>query len=507
MHRYVGVTIGPIVDTIMDASSPAALWFASSLFSDVARRICSEVKNVFTDAVIYSPYFGTDIQIDDGIGKFHDRIIFATDQCDSEKMKWLITKVKRETAVCFPEKFVNPNAIAFLEKYIQIHYVILEEMEVIKSNGILALSPYLDVLELMRSFPEDDKDNVFRKLFQGEEESGNLYIKKSSLFQKIKEDSNQLKKDKNGLWTVADIACDHGEMKEKLKRKNYYAVVQADGDNMGKFLENLNNKMVTEFSKACLEYDKHACERIGKFGGMTIYAGGDDLLFLAPVLNSKGESVFDLCAEIGKQFHEHITNAESFKNNSCIPTVSFGIALQHKKYPLYEALSRGRELLGLAKENRKQKNSIAIEVLKHSGKSIKVIVPNEEHEVYQEILSLGDEEEKTVHSVIYTLQKFQKLISILNLKMKKKEIDEDAYRYAFMNLFDNVEQIPSVDYLKRVCDTYRKYFVIGDTKICVPKEEDADIPKKNDESLKAYLNLLLIKKFLLEKDEENETVS
>ena len=134
MYRYAGITIGPIMDTIMDASSPAALWFASSLFSDAARRICSEIKNAFTDAVIYSPYFSTDIRSNDGIGKFHDRIIFATGQYDSEKMEELIRKVKKDTAACFPEKFVNAETIAFLEQYLQMHYVVLGEQEVSKSR-------------------------------------------------------------------------------------------------------------------------------------------------------------------------------------------------------------------------------------------------------------------------------------------------------------------------------------------------------------------------------------
>lgn len=355
MYRYAGITIGPIVDTLMDASSPAALWFASSLFSDIARRICLEVKNEFRDAEIYSPYFGTDIQIDDGIGKFHDRIIFATGEYDGEKMKKLILKVKRDTASCFPKKFVDSEAAAFLEQYLQIHYVVLKKEEVLKNNAILALSPYLDVLELMKSFPKDNRDNVLRRLFRGEEEGGNIYIKKSLLFQRIKENSNQLKKDENGLWTITDIACGHGKIVEKLKRKNYYAVVQADGDNMGKFLETLDNKKVTDFSKACLDYDWEACKEIDSSDGMTIYAGGDDLLFLAPVISAKGESVFDLCAKIGEKFNKQIKAVNSFKDNPCIPTVSFGIAVQHKKYPLYEALSRGRDLLELAKKagNRK----------------------------------------------------------------------------------------------------------------------------------------------------------
>ncbi|MDE7313793.1 MAG: hypothetical protein K2N87_19580 [Eubacterium sp.] len=506
MHRYVGITIGPIFDTILDASSPAALWFASSLFSDAARRTCIEVNHAFSDAVIYSPYFGQETQkTGDGIGKFHDRIIFSTQMYDCQKMQQLILKVKRDTAACFPEQLVNLQAVEFLERYLQIHYIVLEEAELQNQNCILALSPYLDLLELMKLFPKDHADNVIRKLLFGEEKSGNVYIKKSPLFQRIREDQNQLKKDQNGLWTIEDIACQRGKITEKLKRKDYYAVIAADGDNMGKFLQTLENHEVTEFSRGCLLYDGEACKEIGGFGGMTIYAGGDDLLFLSPVVNAEGKSVFELCAKIAKLFHDKIEAASSIQSRQYIPTVSFGIAVQHKKYPLYEALANARILLDLAKTGMPQKNNMAIEVLKHSGRSIRAIVPNPEHGVLREVLHLRDEKEKekTVHSVIYTLQKFKKLIFILNQKARNQEIDACAYEHAFMNLFDHSEQDAAEGYFKAACHTYWKYFVIGHSKICVPQglnTKKQDTADDADGCLKTFLNLLLLKKFLLEKE-------
>lgn len=503
MQRYVGITIGPIFDTILDALSPAALWFASSLFSDVSRRICIQVRHEFSDAVIYSPYFGQEIETDDGIGKFHDRIIFSTGKYDRQVMQQLVLKVKQETAECFPEKLITSQAVVFLEQYLQIHYIILEEKELQNRNCILALSPYLDLLELMKSFPKDNKANVIRQLLCGEEESGNIYIKKSPLFQRIREDFNQLKKDKNGLWTVEDISCCHGTIKENRKRKNYYAVVQADGDNMGKFLERLYNHEVTEFSKACFDYNKEACEEIGKFGGMAIYAGGDDLLFLAPIINTKGESVFALCVKIGELFRKRIASVAFQQDKTCIPTISFGIAVQNKKYPLYEALANARKLLDLAKEGTLQKNNMAVEVLKHSGRSLRVLIPNQEHEVLQKVLELGAKEEKTVHSVIYTLQKFETLIFILNEKARKKEIDAAAFEHAFMNLFDNAQQEPAKEYLKVICNIYWRYFVAGNTKICVPHGAQ----EKEDPSLQTFLYLLKIKKFLLEKEDGEPCIS
>lgn len=48
-----------------------------------------------------------------------------------------------------------------------------------------------------------------------------------------------------------------------------------------------NDKEVINFSAACLKYTKKCAELIGDYGGVTIFAGGDDLLFLAPLANRK----------------------------------------------------------------------------------------------------------------------------------------------------------------------------------------------------------------------------
>ena len=50
--EYIGITIGPIFDTILDASSPAAMWFTSFLFSDLTRRICDKISKEFETAEI-----------------------------------------------------------------------------------------------------------------------------------------------------------------------------------------------------------------------------------------------------------------------------------------------------------------------------------------------------------------------------------------------------------------------------------------------------------------------
>ena len=102
--KYIGITIGPIVDTMLDVSSPAATWFASFLFSDITRRLCKKIleEEEFKDTEIYSPYYSEEVDIyADGVGKYHDRILFSI-EVETTKvedcMHKIIFQVKKDTA-------------------------------------------------------------------------------------------------------------------------------------------------------------------------------------------------------------------------------------------------------------------------------------------------------------------------------------------------------------------------------------------------------------------------
>lgn len=497
MLTYIGITIGPIFDTIMEASTPAALWFASSMFSDITRRLCEEISNEenFTNVQIISPYYSKGISNKDGVGKFHDRIIFSTEKYDNEKMKIIISKVKRDTK----QYFLNDTdkAAAFLEEYLQIHYVVLEQNVIEDKNCILALSPYLNVMELMKSFPNNNSDNPIKKLFLGENNKTNKYVKENPLFHNISLENNQFINNKTGaIWLIDEIASNHGKSKSGLKLSNYYAVVQADGDNMSDFLETLStgnnykdNDKLANFSLACLNYDEAAAKEIGDFGGMTIYAGGDDLLFLAPLESENGETIFKLCNKINNLFKQKVQEMESLNgiNVNIIPTISFGISIQYRKYPLYEALSNAIKLLQIAKDEKSNKNRMVIELQKHSGQSKVLNVPHDAFAKFEEILVLDKKysKEETINSVMYTLSKFRFLIYAMNSKVNENKMNYVSYEEAWMNLFGNPEQERAKKYIKEICKIYYDKFV------------DNDVAP--DSTLRTFLDTLWLKKFMVEK--------
>ncbi|MCS4521186.1 type III-B CRISPR-associated protein Cas10/Cmr2 [Clostridium botulinum] len=137
-----------------------------------------------------------------------------------------------------------------------------------------------------------------------------------------------------------------GERK-RLKANEYVAIVQADGDSMGRVIEKFKihndreNIYVDykDFSSKLLEYDKNSHEKIKKYGGFTIYAGGDDLLFIAPVITKNKNNIFQLIDALSGLFDNE------FKHEEEKPTTSFGIAIVHHKFPLYYALDEARDLL------------------------------------------------------------------------------------------------------------------------------------------------------------------
>lgn len=514
MRSYVGITVGPIFDTICDASTPAALWFASSLFSDITKRICEAVTGPegLEEVQIYSPYYSPEITMEDGVGKFHDRIIFSAVNFEAERLNILLKKVKRETVLAFPEVLGRAGAEDFFEKYLQLHYVVRSEEQIGDENCVLALSPYLDALELMKTFPKDDTVNPIRQLFLGEENNGNKYIKESPLFQRVPKVVNQFRSRDGSIWTVDEVASWHNQITEPWKRKKYYAVVSADGDEMGKFLKQITSGQVTEFSKVCLEYDEAAAAMIGAYGGMTIYAGGDDLLFLAPLMTEKG-NVFQLCHNIQKMFREKIRACASFEKLEVIPTISFGVSIQYVKYPLYEALDASRDLLALAKKDGNfantscRKNNMLIGLQKHSGQSLALLVSNEQYELLEQFLQVGSSgisEGEELHSVLYTLENFRSMIFVLNRKAREEQAFLERYLAAWSNFFDNAGQKAAEEYIRKICRLYYEHLVLPEKKgISVPvhglteaftKEEQADT------SLQTLLYLLKLKQFLAEEE-------
>lgn len=486
---YFGMTIGPVTETLFLTSSPAGLWAASYLFSDITYRICQKLEQRFRDQYdlkIYSPYFGEERLIPKGIGSYHDRVIFSCRRGSYEELaamiEQIIEEVKDEVAQIVLETDKNNPHAEFHRKairdYFAVRFLSVDPKNIgDKENVIAVVSPALDVAELDRSVSSGLGKVLIKEFLEAETSGGkNQRIKESAYFREILGDEEAKKKfqllgPKGEMKSLGDIAkAGRAPMKktvqedmekteetaqedaqtveetaqdvpekadraqEREKPDQYIAIVQADGDRVGGHLCRLPEEKIEAFSKQCMDYSKDAAEKIGEFGGVTIFAGGDDLLFLAPVKNKEGKSILKLCSEIDTMFKKRFEEVDK-------ASVSFGIHLSYQKSPLYESLKNAAKLLFAdAKEDR---NTKAVQLTKHSGQSVSFRLENES-ELEERLLDLmaakKDESEskkndEQINAVLYHLHEFHYLYDIAVFEESAERI-----RDFFSGTFDTYEK-------------------------------------------------------------------
>lgn len=440
MEYYVGITIGPIIETLTCASRPAALWCASSMFSWLSEDLCNGL--IRRDFSIISPYYPETRPSDrystiaEKAGKYHDRIIGLTEAESIEAIKACVDEVieqsKKHLSEILTKPFKDEKELEQIQQiqttliqYLQVHYIVEEKVKNASENCILRLSPYLDAAELCPTFIADQSLQPILALFEGKDDNDrNAYLKKCF---SIDNGHTTLLHD-NSIRDIEHIAnsCPN----DKRKIFNYYAIVQADGDNIGELLRNLHtDDEVTSFSRICLEYTTKVADRISAFGGVVIYAGGDDLLFLAPVENIKSQNIFVLCNEIANDFRSAFVNA----NYQNAPTLSIGISINYKYFPLYEALSDAIDMLAESKNvpNQEEKNKTTVHIRKSSGQSAKFRYTNNS-DVFNQFEKLLKQQNDVgiLQSMLYKIDLYRPIL--LAALTKRRKLPD-----VFQNLFDS----------------------------------------------------------------------
>ncbi len=380
--NHIALTIGPIYKTLANAKKPNELWSSSYIFSYIMKQIIKEFK----DRDFIMPYIKDDTIFDDNfdIGLFHDRFIFKSEPNDLEQLKESIDKVLKVLSIDLDVEY------NFLKNYFQINFI---EKDV-KENAILELTPYLDTLELQFNISQYETNLLKEKL--------------------LKTDNFFLKNKDSKIASLQHIAS-----------QNYIAIVHVDGDKMGEVIKDKNN--ISNVSKNLFEYCQKSHKIITRFGGETVFAGGDDLLFFAPVVNKdKTKTIFNLCDEISEDFN---------KRFNLKATLSFGIHIAYEKYPLYEALENSRDLL-FSKAKSGAKNNIAFRVTKHSGQTFETIIHKGNKEVYENFLIFSsnikskDGMDNFLHSLHHKIDTYKTTIDLIAQ-------DKSRLKNFFDNYFNN----------------------------------------------------------------------
>lgn len=146
---------------------------------------------------------------------------------------------------------------------------------------------------------------------------------------------------------------------EGFRIRPYYAVIHADGDNMGKALSALPNvEALAEFSA---KLDLFASEVWSKSPGYAtvVFAGGDDVLALVPM--NKGFAYARFLHDLFEQ---------QMASYSPRPSLSVGIAFVHVKEDLREAVGFAMQMEKYAKAIDPEKNAFAIGARTRGGTEV-----------------------------------------------------------------------------------------------------------------------------------------
>ena len=359
--KTIAMTVGPIVDTLTLGRKTSEIWAASYLFSKLMKETIAKLRDI-DDVRFLVPYADNDALFapkDEGIGRFHDRFILQSDTLSLAEVRRTVDEVRDALADGIAEAIEEDTETVRAQLTDYIRCYLLETDEAL-ANPILDLSPRLDALEL-HTPPLPGGDEALRKFLR----------RNVVLNSRLARESFGAKPSFASIPAIAAQENDKDlENSEGFKNAyRYIAIVHADGDNLGEVLKNYGENPA-DFSKKLFDFGDKAAETLEEFGAQTLFIGGDDLLFFAPVLHKSGKTVFDLINDLSRDYAEAVGDRRT--------TLSFGVSVTYYKYPLYEALERSRNALFGKAKNRPGKNAVAVTVQKHSGQSFAFTIGKQE---------------------------------------------------------------------------------------------------------------------------------
>ena len=418
--RYSAINIGPVIATLGMARKPRELWAASYMFSFLMKCIIEALPK---EKIISPATFGKEEK--KGIGLYPDRV-YVKDY-EASYQDTLIPVVNQVA------KNLNIDAHYFNVMKVSGDY----DKD---SDAIKDLNTKLNNLELFNMGCDGSLSDEVRKQIKKAtplflDALGEKKLQVESLGEIAAVELKRMTMDEDWDSFVSCIRSDNQVEakkaysylpKEKLKSYHkYICIVQADGDNMGKAVSNskLPDGKVKEISEALLKFGEKAKVAIEDYGGFPIYAGGDDLLFIAPVVGKDYTNIFQLLKKLNNESFGEVKRivdecklqTEDDEKIDIHASLSFGVSITYYKYPLYEALESARTLLEEKAKKVTGKNAIALNLRKHSGGAFYMELSNSDKELekaFDNIISASAIEESVVSAMGHKIREAQGLFKL-----------------------------------------------------------------------------------------------
>lgn len=518
MKNYLAFTIGPIYKTLLKARKTRELWISSFMFSHLMRLLLIDIeKKNIGKILIPDTNLLKDYLTFHGAGVFNDRCMielfegktFSND--DYEELRKNIVKVFSGSFGSNPTLLIEP-----LKNYFQLYAVSasidlekLKTQEEVKARSVIfSLNKMMDDLErqtvyqdkesmvvdtifnnVTEFYPLGFKDNhsdirVFKDVKKIDRAGKQSNIPVQSLPSLVEICTKQLRIQKKiefdkivdpillkGLsYLISEkkeelLDTDDTEIIQTLKKSfktefktahKYICIVNADGDSMGQCLGEIGNDWakLDKFSRNLTNFSRMSSDIISKYGGHSVYIGGDDLFFLAPVLSTvedKDQTIFDLIKDLDICFNK-IWKENSIPDISVQTSMSYGLSITYYKYPLAEAITLSHHLLQDVAKSFPEKNALAVQVMHHSGQFSTTVFDKKASNSFDEFLALLKDfsnKESFINSVHDRIRSDQSMLNSIGLD---DLVDFSGY---FNNEYDIINMV----------DASKKYFIEQSIKI------------------------------------------
>ena len=358
--KIVGITLGPIVETISESRKIYEIANASAFFSTFMYEFLKKVADSKKYEII-TPYF----EYKEENKLYPDRAILKIENSDeNEKIVNEIEEFKDAAFNKFLEKIKNFEAKNdTLKDFENINEIIKKnENKDYKDNSekqINLLKEYINFNTVLMDIEKSEEiKNIFSKL-------DGIELIKNFPIQYNEKEINEV---------IADSLSEKIKLKENsfsVNENKYRAIISLDLDNMGKFSQKEIEK-IKKVSEGIYKYISKLRNFIklkeinGKSEGLVLYAAGDDIL---AILNPKYifEFIKEACNSLKESFKEVIEDNKEL-------SVSFGIFICYEKNPIKESIEKAHDLLFYNAKKLNEKNSAVILVQKHSGYSFEFVI-------------------------------------------------------------------------------------------------------------------------------------
>ncbi len=220
----------------------------------------------------------------------------------------------------------------------------------------------------------------------------------------------------------------------------FYSLLVMDGDEMGALLREYKPKLV---SKALGEFASRVPGIVSEHNGVTVYAGGDDVLALLPL-----EDALAAAVALHKQYASSFESVGIPANRG---TLSGAIVYAHYVIPLKTVIQEGHRLLDQVAKDTTGRDSLAVSVLNTGGVALTWSAPwstfvtgdGTRIEDLIDTLSVQQDDKGEYNSTFF--YNLRERFSVLASEEKQVLSDEDTVDLLAVEYRRNHERVCSVD--------------------------------------------------------------